>query len=130
MYKRQIYRTWFLMPALILYVVLFILPVLAGIGYSFTNWNAMNAELKFVGLRNYMEIFNPENAYLLAIKNTVVFTVFATLGKILCGLGLALFLNRPFKSQQLMRGVYFMPFAVSSLIIGMIFTSILASKGI
>lgn len=130
MYKRQIYRTWFLMPAFILYVVLFIIPVLTGIGYSFTNWNALNGEMRFIGLRNYAEIFNPDNAYMLAIRNTLLFTVFATLGKIILGLLLALFFNRSFKSQQLMRGVYFMPFAISSLIIGMIFTSILAPKGI
>ena len=60
MYKKQIYRSWFTMPAFILYFVLFIIPVIFGIGYSRTNWNAMSSEIKFVGLRNYLEIFNPE----------------------------------------------------------------------
>lgn len=130
MYKKQIYRSWFTMPAFILYFVLFIIPVIFGIGYSLTNWNAMSSEIKFVGLRNYLEIFNPGNAYLLAIKNTLVFTVCASVGKIAVGLALALFFNRKFRTQNLMRGVYFMPFAISSLIIGMIFTSILAPDGI
>lgn len=130
MYKKQIYRSWFTMPAFILYFVLFIIPVIFGIGYSLTNWNAMSSEIKFVGLRNYLEIFNPDNAYLLAIKNTLVFTVCASVGKIAVGLALALFFNRKFRTQNLMRGVYFMPFAISSLIIGMIFTSILAPDGI
>ena len=79
------------MPAFILYFVLFIIPVIFGIGYSLTNWNAMSSEIKFVGLRNYLEIFNPDNAYLLAIKNTLVFTVCASVGKIAVGLALALF---------------------------------------
>ena len=93
MYKKKIYKTWFLVPALFIYCVFFILPVVVGIGYSFTNWNSMSSEIKFVGLRNYIEIFNPKNSYLLAIKNTFVFTVFATTGKIVIGLALALFLT-------------------------------------
>ena len=130
MYKKKIYKTWFLVPALFIYCVFFILPVVVGIGYSFTNWNSMSSEIKFVGLRNYIEIFNPKNSYLLAIKNTFVFTVFATTGKIVIGLALALFFNRPFKTQQILRGIYFMPFAISSLIIGIVFTSILAPDGV
>ena len=130
MYKKRIYRSWFTMPAFILYFVLFIIPVIFGIGYSLTNWNAMSSEIKFVGLRNYLEIFNPDNAYLLAIKNTLTFTICASVGKIAIGLALALFFNRKFRTQNLMRGVYFMPYAISSLIIGMIFTSILDPDGI
>ena len=72
MYKKKIYKTRFLMPALIIYFIFFLVPVIAGIGYSFTNWNSMRPEIKFVGLRNYIEIFNPKNSYLLAIKNTFV----------------------------------------------------------
>lgn len=130
MYKKQIYRTWFILPALIIYIVLFIVPVLTGIGYSFTNWNSLSDTVKFVGLRNYIDIFNPDNAYLLAIGNTLLFSVATTLGKIGIGLVLALFFNRKFRTQQVMRGVYFMPFAISSLIIGIIFTSILAPQGL
>mgnify|MGYP000904505478 CR=1 FL=1 len=68
MYKKKIYKTWFLVPALFIYCVFFILPVVVGIGYSFTNWNSMSSEIKFVGLRNYIEIFNPKNSYLLAMR--------------------------------------------------------------
>lgn len=130
MYKRKVYKTYFLMPALIIYLIFFILPVIAGIGFSFTNWNSMKADISFVGLRNYIEIFNPRNSYLLAIKNTFIFTVFATIGKIGLGLLLALFFNRKFPTQPILRGIYFMPFAISSLIIGIVFTSVLAPDGV
>lgn len=130
MYKRKVYKTYFLMPALIIYLIFFIFPVIAGIGFSFTNWNSMKADISFVGLRNYIEIFNPRNSYLLAIKNTFIFTVFATIGKIGLGLLLALFFNRKFPTQPILRGIYFMPFAISSLIIGIVFTSVLAPDGV
>lgn len=130
MYKRKVYKTYFLMPALIIYLIFFIFPVIAGIGFSFTNWNSMKSDISFVGLRNYIEIFNPRNSYLLAIKNTFIFTVFATIGKIGLGLLLALFFNRKFPTQPILRGIYFMPFAISSLIIGIVFTSVLAPDGV
>lgn len=130
MYKKKVYKTCFLMPALVVYLIFFILPVIAGIGFSFTNWNSMKADISFVGLRNYIEIFNPRNSYLLAIKNTFIFTIFATIGKIGLGLLLALFFNRKFPTQPILRGIYFMPFAISSLIIGIVFTSVLAPDGV
>lgn len=130
MYKKKIYKTSFLMPALIVYVIFFIIPVIAGIGFSFTNWNSMRSDIHFVGLRNYIEIFNPRNSYLRAIKNTFLFTCFSALGKIGIGLLLALFFNREFPTQRILRGIYFMPFAISSLIIGIVFTSVLAPDGV
>lgn len=130
MYKKKIYKTSFLMPALIIYLIFFIVPVIAGIGYSFTNWNSMKSDISFVGLRNYIEIFNPRNSYLLAIKNTFIFTIASSIGKIGFGLLLALFFNRKFPTQPILRGIYFMPFAISSLIIGIVFTSVLAPDGV
>lgn len=130
MQLKRIYKRSFLMPAVILYTVLFVIPCIMGIAYSFTNWNSMSQNIKFIGLQNYIDIFTSENSYVLSIKNTLIFTVFASFLKIVISLAFALFLNRDFKTQSLLRGIYFMPFAISSLIIGIIFTSVLAPDGI
>ena len=42
MNKNKIYNVWFSVPALALYVILFISPVLLNFGYSLTNWNAVH----------------------------------------------------------------------------------------
>ena len=59
-----VYTGWFLAPAVILYTVLFVIPVVAGLGYSLTNWNSMSDTVKFIGLANFQEIFTPNSAYL------------------------------------------------------------------
>ena len=41
MNKNKIYNVWFSVPALALYVILFISPVILNFGYSLTNWNAV-----------------------------------------------------------------------------------------
>ena len=53
MNKNKIYNVWFSVPALALYVILFISPVMLNFGYSLTNWNAVKLTgetAKFIGL--------------------------------------------------------------------------------
>lgn len=121
---KKTYTSTFLIPALVVYTLLFIIPVLMGFGYSLTNWNSMGTTIKFVGLKHYIAIFQAGGEYMLAIKNTLVFASFSSLFKVLAGLLLALFLNMNFRSKELLRGIYFIPFAISPLIIGIIFTSV------
>ena len=85
----------------------------------------MSANIKFVGLENFKKIFSIQGDYLTAIGHTLVFGVLTTILKSVFGLALALLLNAKFKSRELLRGIYFLPFAISPLIIGIIFTSVL-----
>ena len=75
MKAKRMYPTWFVSGALLLYVVLFFLPGIMGIGYSFTDWNAYSTEVNFVGLENYKNIFQANGNYGIFIKNTFVFTL-------------------------------------------------------
>ena len=75
MYDKKIYKTYFTCPALFFYILLYMIPVVLGSYYSFTNWNAirMTGETaKFIGLENYVEIFkNPQ--LLQVIARTILF---------------------------------------------------------
>jgi raffinose/stachyose/melibiose transport system permease protein len=130
MKQDKIYSSYFLVPALLLYFCLIIVPCIMGFGYSLTNWNSMNDSVKFIGLENYKDIFYSQSPYLLSVIHTLEFAFFSAVFKALIGLALALLLNQAFKSQGLLRGVFFMPFAISPLIIGIIFTSILSPDGV
>lgn len=63
MYRKKIYKTYFSLPAVFIYTLLFMVPVVLNFYYSFTNWNAikMTGETaKFIGFDNYIKIFqNP-----------------------------------------------------------------------
>ena len=52
MNKNRIYPTYFVFGALLLYTVLFVLPSVIGLGYSFTDWSVYSDEIRFVGLKN------------------------------------------------------------------------------
>lgn len=128
MSKRKMYPTYFAAGALILYFVLFFLPGLIGVCYSFTNWSAYSDELHFVGFENFKTVFSLDENYLKIIMNTLVFTIITTVMKTLIGLALAVLLTKRIKFLNMHRGIVFMPSVLSTLIIGMIFKSILDPK--
>ncbi|RFZ79632.1 sugar ABC transporter permease [Lacrimispora amygdalina] len=125
MNRKKIYPTWFAAGALLLYSVLFVLPGVIGIGYSFTDWSSYSDQLKFVGLENFKTVFSADGNYLKIMKNTLVFTLGTTVIKNILGLALAVLLTKSIRFLNFHRGVMFMPSVLSTLILGMIFTSIL-----
>lgn len=125
MNKNKLYPLRYAMGALIIYSVLFVIPGLIGIGYSFTDWSSYSKELNFVGLDNFKVIFSANENYMKIIGNTLTFTLVTTIAKNIIGLLLALLLVKNVKALNFHRGIMFMPSIISTLIIGMIFTSIL-----
>ena len=56
MKRSKIYPGYFILPALLLIALLYLLPALLGTAYSFTDWNRYSNELHFVGWKNSDEI--------------------------------------------------------------------------
>ena len=52
-----------------IYSVLFVLPSLIGVGYSFTDWSAYSDELHYVGFENFKTVFSADEDYLKIITN-------------------------------------------------------------
>lgn len=125
MNKRKTYPIWFALGAIVLYSVLFVIPSIIGIGYSFTDWSAYSDELHFVGIENFKVIFSSGENYIKIIKNTLLFTFLTTVLKNVFGLAMALLLCKSVKALNFHRGIMFMPSVLSTLILGMIFSSIL-----
>ena len=58
MKRSKIYPGYFILPALLLIAILYLLPALLGTAYSFTDWNRYSNELHFVGWKNYIKVFS------------------------------------------------------------------------
>lgn len=131
MNKNKIYNVWFSVPALALYLVLFISPVILNFGYSLTNWNAIRLTgetAKYIGMRNFQKIFQDPELTAIIVR-TIWFAFVTTIFKNIFGLLLALVLNEGFRSKEALRAVYFLPSMLSPLIIGLIFGSLLMTNG-
>ena len=123
--NNKIYPTYFAFGAIILYSLLFVLPGLLGIAYSFTDWTAFSDEVSFVGLRNFRMVFSSDGNYLKYLNNTILFTFVTTIVKNIIGLTLAIILTRKVLMLNLHRTIMYIPAVLSALIVGMIFKSVL-----
>ncbi len=128
MKEKRAYPTWFALGALIVYSVLYVIPSLIGIGYSFTDWSAFSDELHFVGLDNIKLVLSSDEKYIKYLGNTILFTFVTTIAKTVIGLALAVLLTKQVKLLNFHRAVMYIPAVLSALIAGMIFKSILNPK--
>jgi raffinose/stachyose/melibiose transport system permease protein len=128
MNERKVYPTYFAAGALLLYVVLYVVPGIMGICYSFTDWSVYSSELHFIGFENFIKVFSSDYNYTKYIGNTLEFTIVTTLVKNLLGLLLALILTKRVRLLNFHRAVMYIPSVLSALIVGMIFRSILNPK--
>ena len=128
MNKNRMYPTYFALGALVLYVVLYMLPSVMGIGYSFTDWSVYSQEINFVGWKNFATIFSADYNYTKMIVNTLVFTFVTTIVKNIIGLALAVLLTKRVRLLNFHRAVMYLPCILSALIVGMIFKSIMNPK--
>jgi len=123
---RDAYPTWFAGGALALYSLFVLLPGVLGIGLSFTDWSAYSTRLDWVGLQNFSALFQPNSFYLLAIENTLVFTVATIILKTVIGLALAILLTSGIKRlSALYRALIFVPNLLPMVAVGIVFSSIL-----
>ncbi len=123
---RSRYPIFFAFPALAVYAIFVIFPSVVGIGYAFTDWNVYKKDIQFVGLKNFQTIFSSEEFYLFFISNTLIFTVLTIVAKTVLALALALLLNESVKRlAHFYRMVIFLPAILPTLIVALIFKSIL-----
>ena len=131
MYNKKIYKSYFTVPAVVVYTLLFMVPVVLNFYFSLTDWNALKISgetARFIGFKNFKKIFqNPE--LLSVIGRTVLFAAVTTIFKNVIGFALALAFNEGMKTKNVLRAVFFLPAMLSPLIIGLIFGSIFMKAG-
>ena len=103
----------FLLPALLLFGYVVLVPFLQGIPYSFTNWKSIiGSNREFNGIKNYIIML--KNPYFrAAFGHTIVFTIVYDLGANFLGLLFALLLFRSSKFANFCRTMMFVPFTTA-----------------
>lgn len=109
-----------ILPALLTITLILVGPVLYTLFLSFHDWFASSVSgPKWVGLNNFVKIFT-EIRFYQALKTTAIFTFFGIMLQIVFGLGLANFLNRPFKGKALVRTLLILPIASTPVAISLV----------
>jgi multiple sugar transport system permease protein len=104
---------WFLAPAMLLIAIFFVIPIIAALGLSATDFDiyalASPANARFVGFRNYIDLVqNP--LFWTAIGNTLYFVVAGGPLSVAVSLGAALLVNAKLaRAKPVFRAIYFVP---------------------
>ncbi len=115
----------FLLPGLIMFVVYVVLPIFQSIWISFYDWDGLGPKT-WIGLGNYEELLGDE-AFYVSLKNNLLWLVLYLLA-IPMGLAVALFLNQTVTGIRLYKSLFFFPFVISQVVVGLIFTWFYAPK--
>lgn len=107
--KTKFFVSLFVVPALLIYVVFQIVPLVGAILFSFVDWNGIaGSEITFVGLRNYLDAF--QNAgFILSLKNMLKMVFFSVLFHTPIALLMAVAINTKCKGYRLFKALFFVP---------------------
>jgi raffinose/stachyose/melibiose transport system permease protein len=119
----------FLAPALLIYVVLVIFPMVQAIYYSLFRWNGLKPLTDFVGTSNYQKAL-ADPVFLGAVGHNALIVVLSLAIQIPFALGLAMLLNGRFRGRGLLRLIFFTPYVLSEIITAAIFQLMLVPDGL
>lgn len=118
-HQRAIAPWLFLAPAMVMFLVYVIAPIFQSIAISFTDWDGLGAKT-YVGLANYVELAHDPD-FRTSLVNNLIWLVGFLLA-IPAGLALALFLNQTVFGVRLVKSLFFFPFVISQVVIGLVFS--------
>ena len=115
-WKKELLDLSFLLPALLLFLFIIIVPLISGVRFTFTDWDGMSPVQNFVGLKNYRTVFTDKDL-LEPIRNTVLFTVVTVVAINVIGLALAMMVVREFRGVNVVKSIIFIPLVVSLVLV-------------
>lgn len=114
--RRLLLLLLLLAPALALFAVLTIYPLIRLLLLSFAVTDHGFEGARFVGLDNYAELLT-DKGFRRATWNTIAFTLMATVSEVLLGLALAVLLDRAFPARRAVTLVVLAPYVLSTIVV-------------
>lgn len=102
----------FLSPTLLVFGAFILFPVIFSFYLSFHQWNMFSTDTKFVGLDNYIRLFQNEEFWEV-LKNTVIYTFGTIPLNMIFSLMVAYILNKKIVGKKLLRTLFFAPVIIS-----------------
>ncbi|WP_299209107.1 sugar ABC transporter permease [uncultured Tateyamaria sp.] len=114
----------FLIPALIFFAIYVVIPIFESLWLSLYQWNGLydaegNSTAVWVGFQNYVKLWDDPNFWT-SLRNNIAWLVLYMLAVPL-GLFIALFLNQTVTGMRFYKSMFFFPFVISQVVVGLIF---------
>ncbi|MDO5041097.1 MAG: sugar ABC transporter permease [Peptoniphilus sp.] len=117
--RKRLFPYLMILPSMLIFAVFY----MASIGYmiylSFTDWNFISAEKKFVGLDNF-KLLLQDQRFLQTLSNTTIYTVCTVFFTIVIALLLAIWINKKGKIYEFTQNAIFSPHIISLVSVSML----------
>jgi raffinose/stachyose/melibiose transport system permease protein len=108
----------FVLPALICFTAIKLIPAVSGIYYSMTNWNGLNPHFRFIGLENFKNLFMNDPSFWKSMTFTLKYVVAAVILMNFVALLLALLIENLSRGKGAFRTIFYVPNMISMIIGG------------
>jgi raffinose/stachyose/melibiose transport system permease protein len=119
---------WFVVPAMLLFAFVVLIPSARGVYYAFTDWDGLDPAFSFIGLRNFTDMLGDPDA-LQAVWHTLLIAVAITVIQNGLGLLLALGVNTMIKTRNVLRVLLFAPAVVTPIVTAYLWRNLLGPDG-
>ena len=116
----------YMLPSSIIILLMLGYPIGYNIVISFFDWTLRRQEKVFHGFTNYIKILS-DPKFMLILQNTLVWTVLGVLLQMLCGIGLALFVDNMRRGKKYMRTIALLPWLIPGVVTALTWKWILQS---
>lgn len=117
--QRKLAPLVFLAPGVFMFAVYVVIPIFQSIWISFYDWDGLSAKV-WIGFANYVELMD-DSAFYTSLKNNVIWLVLYMLA-VPAGLFIAIFLNQTVTGIRVYKSLFFFPFVISQVVVGLIFS--------
>ncbi|TYR78193.1 sugar ABC transporter permease [Priestia megaterium] len=110
-----------MLPALILLLVFWFIPMAVSLFISFTDWDYISPTFSFVWLENYRSLLTDKEFYKVLL-NTLSFAVFTVVPTMAIGLVLALVLNKKLAGSTIYKAILFSPWVTPMVAVSIVWS--------
>lgn len=118
----------FVMPSLIVFTLFMFLPIILGFWYSLSDYTGLSDQYNFVGLSNYIKMFQ-DRYFKVSITNNIIYACLFSVLTMLLALALATLLNGLKRFRKIFRMIFFMPYISSMVAVAIIWKMIFNPNG-
>jgi raffinose/stachyose/melibiose transport system permease protein len=105
----------FLLPALLIYGLFALYPMVDALWLSFFDWDGVSADRDWVGLENYVQILTRDPVFWTAVQNSLIWVVLSLIIPTAIGLGFAVALDQKLRGRNVLRAALYLPAIIASI---------------
>lgn len=119
----------FVAPNVAAVAIFLLFPLGFSLYLSFHSWDLFGP-MRFVGVDNYRRLFASDPLFLIAVRNTAVFTVSTLVPTVVIGLAVAAALNRKWRGIGIFRTIAFLPLVASAVAMAVVWRFLFTDDGL